>query len=188
MDLLYGSEQKKQFVTNVGLITTHGTKGDDIMASEWTHMLSYSPGIISVSIGNGKVSGKNIKKTKEFGVSLAAFDQNTLSSIAGGSHGQDVDKIAALKELGFKFFKGNKTKTLLVEGSSMSVECKLIKSINLGTHTTYIGEVVAVHPASGKEPLIYKAGSYWRFGEQMHRPKEEEMAKINAIVEKHRIK
>ena len=78
MDLPYGSEQKKQFVTNVGLITTHGTKGDDIMASEWTHMLSCSPGIISVSIGNGKTSGKNIKKTKEFGVSLAAQDQNVL--------------------------------------------------------------------------------------------------------------
>lgn len=188
MDLPRDSEQKKQFVTNVGLITTHGAKGDDIMASEWTHMLSYSPGIISVSIGNGKTSGKNIKKTKEFGVSLAAFDQNTLSSVAGGNSALVVDKIAILKDLGFKFFKGTKTKTLLVEGASMNVECKLVKAINLGTHTTYIGEVVAVHPTSGKPPLIYHAGSYWKFGEQMHRPSEEEMAKINAVVEKHKIK
>lgn len=188
MDIKYGSEQKKQFVTNVALITTHGKEREDIMASEWTHMLSYSPGIISVSIGNGKISGKNIKKTKEFGVSLAAFDQNVISSVSGGSHGQNVDKISVLKELGFKFFKGKKINCLLVEGASMNVECKLKKAINLGTHTTYIGEVVEIYPISGKEPLIYKEGRYWKFGEQINRPQREEMEKIDKIVEKYRIK
>ena len=70
----------------------------------------------------------------------------------------------------------------------MNAECKLIKAINLGTHITYIGEVVAIHPVSGKEPLIYKGGSYWKFGEQMHRPPEEEMNRINSVVEKYKRK
>jgi len=185
MDLEYNSEQKKQFVTNVGLITSYGKEGDNIMAAEWTHMLSYSPGIISVSIGNDKLTSKNIMKNKGFGVSLAAFDQNVFSSIAGGSHGNDINKIEALKELGCEFIRGKKF--LLVKGASMSVECKLIKKIKLGTHTTFIGEVFEKHGISGKEPLIYKAGKYWRFGEQIHKPKDEEMKKIERVIKKHKL-
>jgi flavin reductase (DIM6/NTAB) family NADH-FMN oxidoreductase RutF len=186
MDLPKDSEHKKQFVTNVGLITTRGKEGDNIMSAEWTHMHSYSPGVISVSIGNEKLSQHNIKKSKEFGVSLAAYDQNIISSIAGGSHGEDIDKIAALRDLGYGFFEGKKTRVILVKGAAMNAECKLIKKIKLGTHTTFIGEVVEVHPVSGKEPLIYKGGKYWRFGEQIKKPSEEELNRIDNIVERHK--
>src|SRR3989344_703809 len=106
MDLPWGSVESKSFVTPVGLITSKGDKGDNIMAAEGTHHISYSPGIISVSIGNGKITAKNISATKVFGVSLAAEDQQAIVSFAGGHHGENVDKLAALKELGFRFTRG----------------------------------------------------------------------------------
>ena len=108
MDLPWGEERTKQFVTNVGLITSNGPNGHDIMACEWTHHVSYSPGLIADCINRTDATHENIEKTKQFGVNLAASDQNTLSSVAGGYHGKDYDKIAALKELGYKFFKAKK--------------------------------------------------------------------------------
>jgi flavin reductase (DIM6/NTAB) family NADH-FMN oxidoreductase RutF len=185
MDLPWGEERTKQFVTNIGLITSNGPNGYNIMSAEWTHHISYSPGLIAACINLPDATNENIKKTKEFGVNLCASDQNVLASIAGGSHGQEVDKIGALKELGYKFFKAKKTDVMMVEGAAMNAECKLIKVLELGDHTTFIGEVIELYPA-GKEPIVYHAGKYWKFGEKISKPPQKELDKIKEVVEKHR--
>ena len=172
MDLPWGDDRTGQFVTNVGLITSNGPHGQNISADEWAHHVSYSPGMIAVCIHREDATHANIVKSKEFGVNLAAFDQNVLSSIAGGSSGKEIDKIRALKELGFKFFKGKKIKALMVEGAALSVECKLLKKIELGDHTMFVGEVVEIHPLSGKEPIIYHGGKYWKFGSKIGLPRK----------------
>jgi len=136
MDLPEGSEFRGQFVTNVGLITTRGKKGDNIMTAAWTDIHSYSPWILSVSIGEEKISQKNVIENGEFGISIAADDQNVISSIAGASHGEQVNKISVLKELGYEFFRGKKAKVLLVKGATLNVECKLIKKVKTGDMAT----------------------------------------------------
>jgi len=188
MDLPFGDERTKQFVTNVGLITSNGPNGHDIMAAEWTFHVSYSPGLIAVCIHRLDATHENIEKTKEFGVNLCASDQNILSSIAGGSHGQDVDKIGVLKELGYKFFKAKKIDVLMVEGAAMNAECKLFKQIELGDHTMFVGEVVELYPVTGKNPIVYHAGKYWKLENQVSKPTQEERDKIKEIVEKYRKK
>ena len=50
MDLPWGDEISNKFITNVGLITSDGPFGADVMACEWTHHISYSPGLIAVCI------------------------------------------------------------------------------------------------------------------------------------------
>jgi hypothetical protein len=39
MDLLWNDRRTRQFVTNVGLITSDGPLGTNIMAAEWTHLV-----------------------------------------------------------------------------------------------------------------------------------------------------
>ncbi len=184
MDIPYSSEGSLIFATNVGLVTSHGPHGHDIMACEGTHHLSYSPGIIAVNIRKTKASYENIVATREFGVSIAARDQNVLSSIAGGSSGKDTDKIAALKELGFEFFVGEKTKALLVTGAAANFELKLLSIVENGDHSLLTGEVVAIHPFNGKLPLIYAAHKYFKLGEQIMKPEQAELDRITAIVAK----
>ena len=139
MDLPWGDERTKQFITNVGLITSTGPHGNNIMAAEWTHHISYSPGLIAVCIRPSDASYENIHATKEFGVNIAATDQATLASVAGGSTGREVDKIAALKELGFTFSKAKQIKSLMVEGAVLIIECKVVKEISLGDHILFVG-------------------------------------------------
>jgi flavin reductase (DIM6/NTAB) family NADH-FMN oxidoreductase RutF len=186
MDLPWGDERTKQFVTNVGLITSNGPYGHNIMAAEWTHHVSYKPGLIAVCINPRDATHTNIEKTKEFGVNLCAYDQNVISSVAGGNSGKSVNKRDALKELGFKFFKAKKIDVLMVEGASVQIECRLVKKIKLGDHTTFVGEVVEAYPYSGKAPLLYYNQKYWRIGDNIPKPQQEEIERINSVIEKHK--
>ncbi len=187
MDIPWGGEASSKFVTNVGLITSNGPHGHNVMAAEWTHHISYSPGLIMINVGYNKATAENIKKSKEFGVSLAAVDQNIVSNIAGGSSGKDTDKINALKELGIEFYKAKKIDALMIKGAALNAECRLIKSIELGDHIAFIGEVaeVSVHD---KQPIIYHGGKYYKAGEHISKPPQEALDNIRKVVEKHRKK
>ncbi|MBI2654266.1 flavin reductase [Candidatus Woesearchaeota archaeon] len=186
MDLPWGEERTKQFVTNVGLITSNGPYGCDIMACEWTHQVSYRPGLIAVCVNFGDATHTNIAKTKEFGVNLCASDQNVLSSISGGYSGKIYNKIEALKELGFKFFKAKKIGAMMVEGAAMNAECRLFKKIKLGDHTTFVGEVIELYPVKTKDVLVYHGQKYWKTGENIPKPLQDELERVKGIVEKHR--
>lgn len=185
MNMPWGSEESAKFITNVGLITSNGPNGHNIQAAEWTHHVSYSPGIIAVSIGKDRTTRENIIVSKEFGVSLAATDQNVISGIAGGSHGKDVDKIGALKELGYKFYNAKKIKALLVDGAAFHAECKVIGVVEVGDHTLFIGEVLDVK-ISQREPIIYHGNKYFRLGEMVEKPSALELERMKSAVEKFR--
>ncbi|MEK6902700.1 MAG: flavin reductase family protein [archaeon] len=182
MDFLYGSEFHQKFITNVGLITSDGPNGPNIMAAEWTYLTSYSPAIIVVSIGPSKATAENITKTKIFGVSLTAENQNWIASLAGGSSGHQIDKVAALKELGVKFEKGKKLDVQLVEGSALHAECKLIEIVQHGDHHLFIGEVVAASVTDNK-PLAYHQNKYWKIDTLIEKPSDEKRAHMKKIVE-----
>ena len=185
MDLKYGNPAREPFVTNVGLITSNGKHGHDVMAAEWTFQISYDPGLIAVSIGPGKATYENIEETKYFGVSIAAEDQTAISSIAGGSSGKKVNKVEALKDMGFTFHTGKHFDVLLVDEAALIVECKLVDQVVRGDHTMFIGEVVSVLHDKDKKPLIYHEGKYWSVGEELPKPTNEERGNMKAFVEKH---
>jgi flavin reductase (DIM6/NTAB) family NADH-FMN oxidoreductase RutF len=125
LDLPWNDERSNKFITNVGLITSDGPLGADVMACEWTHHVSYSPGLIAVCIAPNKATHENIKQTKEFGVNLSSTDQSVMSSIAGGYTGGRYDKINALKELGFEFYRAQKISVPMIKGAAANIECML---------------------------------------------------------------
>ncbi|MBS3069071.1 flavin reductase [Candidatus Micrarchaeota archaeon] len=188
MDLGYGNLKASKFVTNVGLITTHGPNGENIMSAEWTYYVSYSPAYIAVLTGgneNGKATAQNISATKMFGVNIAASDQNVIASIAGNSTGREVDKIGLLTELGFEFYKGKKIECPMVKGAATNAECALLETKVLGDHTMFVGEVVEISSDGSKQPLVYQFGSFHELGWQMEKPDGGMLAKIEQLKEKY---
>lgn len=185
-DIPWGSDEAKAFITNVGLITTTGKAGDNVMSAEWTHQISYSPGLIAVCVNKMNLAtALNIKESKQFGVNMASTDQNVVASIAGNSHGNAVDKINVLKEMGFKFTKAKHIESPMVEGAVLQVECKLIREIDdIGSHTIFIGEALSVELNKTKQPLAYHKGKYFKLNEVIPKPQEAEVKKIKELVEK----
>jgi flavin reductase (DIM6/NTAB) family NADH-FMN oxidoreductase RutF len=186
MDLPWGDERTKQFVTNVGLITSNGSYGQNIMACEWTHLISYSPGLIAIAVGKNKTTNSNIRETKEFGISLASTDQSVIASISGGSTGKEVDKIGVLKELGFKFYKAKKIKALMVKDAVLNLECSLIKTLNIGSHTLFIGKAIEASANPNKKPLVYHNLQYWELNKSIEKPPQKKRDKISRLVERYR--
>jgi len=186
MELPWGSEVSNKFITNVGLITSNGPFGTDVMACEWTHHLSYRPGLVAVCIHPDKATHENIKQTKEFGVSLCCSDQSIMSSIAGSYSGKDYDKISALKELGFEFFQAKSIATLMIKGAAANIECKLYREIVLGDHTEFVGEVIEASGNPEKSPLAYHNGKYFILNTNVVKPTPEERERLRKILEKHR--
>jgi flavin reductase (DIM6/NTAB) family NADH-FMN oxidoreductase RutF len=82
MELSWNDRRTRQFLTNVGLITTDGP---NVMPAEWTHHVSYSPSLIAINVRGDDATAENINQSKEFGVNLATEDQNILCSL-GGRH------------------------------------------------------------------------------------------------------
>lgn len=191
MDLGWGNAKAGKWATNVGLITSDGPHGQNIMAAEWTYYVSYSPALISVHIGGtakdsaGKATLDNIRATNEFGVSLAASDQNVFSSIAGGSSGKEVDKIGLLRELGAKFTDGKHAKVLLLEGAASTAECRVKDIVDVGDHVMILGEVLEMDSHAEKQPLIYSFGKYYGLGERIGKPAQDVLDKIAQLKEKY---
>ncbi len=187
MDIPWGSDGSRKFATNVGLITSNGPFGHNVMSAEWTHHVSYSPGLIMVNVGFDKATEANIKASKEFGVNLAATDQNIFTSIAGNNSGKEVDKISILKEMGAELYKAKKIDAMMIKGAALNAECKLVKTEKLGDHMMFVGEVVEL-AVSEKDQIVYSGGKYWKLGDNIPRPGPEVMEKINKMIESHRKK
>jgi flavin reductase (DIM6/NTAB) family NADH-FMN oxidoreductase RutF len=185
MDLPWGDPRSNKFATSIGLITSNGPHGHDILACEWTHHLSYRPGLIAVSLGPTKATVENIRASKEFGINLCATDQTIVASVAGGYSGRGYDKINALKDLGFPFYQADSIDVLMVKGASLSAECKLFKEVIFGDHVMLIGEVIEAIHSTEKESLIYNNGMYWSL-HPIAKPNEDKRQSIKDILEKHR--
>jgi flavin reductase (DIM6/NTAB) family NADH-FMN oxidoreductase RutF len=186
MDLAWGDEKTRQFITNVGLVTTNGPFGHNIMACEWTHHISYSPGLVAVCIGPGKATHANIESSKEFGISIASTEQAGMSSVAGGNTGSKVDKIKALEELGHRFNQAKKINALMVDGAVLNLECILFKEISLGDHTMFVGKVVEASINQDKTPLALHGGKYGQVVHKVSKPLQHDLDKISAVIAKHR--
>lgn len=177
-------ENNTAFLTNVGLITSNGKWGQNVMSCEWTHQISHDPNLVIVCIRPGKATYENILETKEFGISIAAFDQNVLSSVAGNNHGKVVNKIPLLEEMGVEFYDAKTINTLMVSGAVLNAECKLIQHVDVGDHPLLIGEVQSYSELE-KEPLIYHRGKYFKLGERIHKPQMSELENIEALIKKY---
>ena len=73
----------------------------------------------------------------------------------------------------------------MVVGAVLSIECRLLKDVELGDHVMMVGEVIDVSLNKGKEPLAYYKVKYWKIGDNIPKPQQEELERIKAIVEKH---
>lgn len=173
----------RKFVTNVGLITSNGPHGNNIMSAEWTYKVSSAPYLLLICIDYEGATYENIKASNEFGVNIAAYDQNVLASIAGNHSGKEVDKVHVLKELGFEFFPAETINSLMVNNAALNAECKVKEVIEAGDYCLFFGEVQKIS-GNEKEPLIYYSGKYWRFGTMIEKPGAETLEKISTLVER----
>jgi flavin reductase (DIM6/NTAB) family NADH-FMN oxidoreductase RutF len=150
----------RYFATTVGLITTTGKWGPNVMAAEWTIHVSYEPMLVAIFIHDSPTLW-NIKDTGAFGVNIASDDQAALVNIAGGYSGTEIEKLAIPGT--FATYAGS-LGVPMIRGCALACECKVVSVQDVGDHVMVLGEAVSASFDEKKFPLIYTRGNYRRLG------------------------
>jgi len=160
----------KYFATTVALITSHAAdRGSNVMACEWTMNVSYQPLRILSMIERGVYTHELITASGQFGVNLCAAGQAGLSHLAGSISGRDGAKLAA-PEFDGRTYPARRISVPMLRGCVLNAECVVEQTVEIGTHTGFVGRAVATHVYPGLRPLIYHQGRYFELGGLVAKP------------------
>ena len=131
---------------------------------------SGKPTLVGVGIAPSRFSFGLIQKSGEFVVNIADEKLSDAVRICGENSGADVDKFE-LAHLTPQ--KGIKVNASMIGESPLSIECKVVKEVETGDHTWFIGEVLATSVREGydwKNGLLFKwigkRGFYHKVGKE----------------------
>jgi flavin reductase (DIM6/NTAB) family NADH-FMN oxidoreductase RutF len=117
--------------------------------------ITSEPPTIAVSINKNNLTHEFIKQSKVLAASILAQD-TPLSFIGhfGFKSGRDLDKLSGIN------YKIGKTGAPLVTDNTLAyLEARVIKEVDVGTHTIFIGELVGAEVIKEGEPMTY---AYYR--------------------------
>jgi flavin reductase (DIM6/NTAB) family NADH-FMN oxidoreductase RutF/rubredoxin len=140
-----------------GLYVISSKKGDRFngQIANTVFQVTSEPPTVAVSINRQNMTHEFIEESKVFTVSILS-KETPLSFIGhfGFKSGRDVDKF---KDVNIRI--GTTGAPVVVDNSAGFMECRVISSTDVGTHTIYVGEVVDCEVLSGAEPMTY---AYYR--------------------------
>ncbi len=129
-------------------LVTCSKDGEDpnIITIAWTGMLSSEPPTVGIAIRPGRYSHGLVSFSREFGVNFPKAEDIEKVDFCGVASGKKVNKF---EKCGFTPFEGVRIRTPLIQECPVNLECIVIDAINLGSHTLFIGEMVAAHVETG---------------------------------------
>lgn len=139
----------------------------------WCGIAAHEPPAMAVAIRKQRYSLEGIAAHGAFSVNIPTAAMAKMVDYCGLHSGRTHDKSGL-----FKTFTGSLPGAPLIEECPLNLECRVIHTLDLGSHTLVVGRIVETHVnrdcLSGKnvdpgklDPLCYTPGSqvYQRLGE-----------------------
>jgi hypothetical protein ELI_2267 len=114
----------------------------NIITVAWTGIINTDPAMVYISVRPTRYSYNIIKEQGEFVINLTTEDLARTTDWCGVKTGAKVNKF---KEMNLHKEKANIVKCPMIKESPVSVECKVKEIKELGSHTMFIAEVVAIN-------------------------------------------
>ena len=114
----------------------------NIITVAWTGIINTNPAMVYISVRPTRYSYNLIKNQKEFVINLTTKNLVKATDWCGVKTGAKVDKF---KEMKLHKEKASIVKCPMIQESPVSVECTVKQIKNLGSHTMFIAEVVAIN-------------------------------------------
>lgn len=123
-----------------GLFVIGSRAGDrrNAMTANWVTQLSFAPKLVGVSVEKAALTHELIAEGKAFSVNLV--DREDRAIVRKFTKPVEVDAAAGTLN-GFEFRDG-RTGMPILTGAAAFVDCALQRSVDLGGHTLFVGEVV----------------------------------------------
>jgi flavin reductase (DIM6/NTAB) family NADH-FMN oxidoreductase RutF/rubredoxin len=146
------------FKISYGLYVVSSKSGSKMNGyiSNTVFQVTAEPAQFAISCSKNNFSSGLIKESNAFSISVLERDTgaNVIGTF-GYKSGKDIDKFT-----GFTYKTGKTGSPILLENSIAWFECKVIQTIDTGTHIVFIGELVDGDIIDiGKDPLTY---AYYR--------------------------
>ena len=113
----------------------------NIIPLGWAGGVCSDPPQVGIAIRPRRYSYNLIKETKEFVVNIPTEELVSIVDQTGFCSGRNVDKF---KVFNLTPLPASKVKPPLIKECSINLECKLKHLLELGSHSLFIGEIVAV--------------------------------------------
>jgi len=149
----------------------------NLLTIAWTGTICSDPPMCYISVRKERHSYEIIERTREFVINLTHEKLARETDWCGCRSGKKFDK---WKEMNLTPGEAKVVKAPIVNESPVHIECVVKDSIELGTHTMFIAEVVNVRvdneyldPETGKfslehiKPLVYCHGAYFKMGKKI---------------------
>ncbi|WP_276538493.1 rubredoxin [Dehalobacterium formicoaceticum] len=113
--------------------------------------ISSDPATVAISINKNNLTNEFIKASKVFSVSILpkTVPLNLIGHF-GFKSGREFDKYQSIS-----YKKGVAGAPILLENSVGYIECEVINSLEVETHTIFIGKVVDAEVFSQEDPMTY---------------------------------
>lgn len=130
------------------LVSCGGIKGwrPNLITVAWAGNICSDPPMLSISVRPERYSHEIIRTTREFVVNVPAAGQARAVDWCGVVSGRDADKFLGARLTPAAALKVGPP---IVRECPLNIECRLRESLDLGSHTMFVAEVVAVQVSSG---------------------------------------
>lgn len=132
----------------VVLVSCGGAKGlkPNLITIAWIGSVCSEPPMLSIAVRPERYSHALIRSLGEFAVNIPSVELARATDWCGVVSGRDVDKFAGA---GLTPAAGLKIACPVVMECPLNVECRVRRSLELGSHTLFLAEVVAVQVSAG---------------------------------------
>lgn len=126
----------------VVLITTAHAGRDNVMTAAWVNAVCMEPPQMAVAVRENRYTHELLSASGEFAVNVPAQNLWRAVDLCGVTSGRDGDKFA---RAGLTRERSREIGAPLVAECPLNIECRVSASLPLGSHTLFVGLVVAVH-------------------------------------------
>lgn len=161
----------------VVMVTVADEEGqDNIITVAWAGTVCTNPPMVSISVRPERYSYAILRDTKEFVINLTTEKLVRATDYCGVKSGREVDKF---KETGLTREKASHVGAPMIQESPVCIECRVREIQELGSHSIFVADVLAVHvdekymDEKGKfdlalsNPIVYSHGEYYGLGKKL---------------------
>jgi len=139
----YAQAIKRKYPEAVYLVTTIDSKGvPNVLPIGWEMLTSVHPPMMAIAVAHRNYSHELIRQTGEFVICFPGEDLVDEVLFCGAHSGRDTDKFAGC---GLTPLPPAKVKPPVIAECLAAFECVLVKELDTGDHSIFVGEVVASH-------------------------------------------
>ena len=142
------------WVTGVTIVTAaHQGVQHGMTVSSFTS-LSLSPAQVLVSLSQSTRTHDLVARSRFFGISVLAINQQDISDRFAGRMEDEQNRLTGIET--FTLNSG----APMIAGGLAHLDCRVVTTLGSGTHTIFIGEVLAARHAEDGDPLVYFNRAY----------------------------